>query len=149
MENGRQAAANQLLSLIMPDEETFERSLDDLVRGVRAPDGKFLAESEAVSRLVEMRLVYADWLEERGDPRAAHQRWMARERKLPRFSGSSWDWWGYGDRPDCTPEDLPLEIWRRLPGQSEKDFRLCKVYPTRASAENALFKALSLLDLLH
>ena len=95
-----------------------------------------------------MRLVYADWLEERGDQRAALHRWMVRERKFPRFSGSTWDWWRYGDRPDSKPEDLPAEVWERLPGKAQVTIRNCKEYLSRRSAERALFMSLTLLDRL-
>jgi len=120
----------------MPDRDTFEAALDELLaRG--APE-----------RVADMRLVYADWLDEHGDLAAGAQRWMAREGKSPRGSGVSWDWWSYGDRPDGNPEDLPLDIWRRLPGDALAGARHCKEFPSRRSAERALFKALMLLNRL-
>jgi hypothetical protein len=132
----------------MPDEETFESALDELMAEVRTPEGQIVAEVSVLNRLTEMRLVYADWLEERGDPRAALQRWLVRERKFPRFSGSTWDWWRYGDRPDCKPEDLPAAVWDRLPGKAQVSIRNCKEYLSRRWAERALFMSLTLLDLL-
>jgi len=132
----------------MPNEETFESALDELMAEVRTPEGQIVNDSAILNRLAEMRLVYADWLEERGDAHSALQRWMVRERKFPRFSGTSWDWWRYGDKPDCKPDDLPSDIWERLPGKARDAIRNCKEYLTRRSAERALFTSLTLLDRL-
>lgn len=120
----------------MADQETFESALDTVVA---AGD---------LTRLAELRLVYADWLDEHGDPAAGVQRWMAREGKCPLFTGASWDWWRYGDRPDSKPEDLPRAIWQRLPGEPLREAPDCKEYSRRLAAERALYKALMLLDLL-
>src|SRR5687767_2932613 len=59
----------------MVDETTFQRALD------LEPHNWAL------------RLVFADWLEERGDPRAAGYRWMGRHEKWP------FDW----SRRHCVP----------------------------------------------
>ena len=132
----------------MPDEETFETALDDLMDELWPAVGKLNASADLLGRLDGMRLVYADWLEERGDAHAAAQRWLVHRQKFPRYSGKSWDWWRYGDRPDCLAEDLPATIWDRLPGKPSDANRHCKEYPTRRSAERALYKALMLLNLL-
>ncbi len=132
----------------MPDEETFESALDELMAEVRTPEGQEVSESSVLNRLAEMRLVYADWLEERGDSHSALQRWMVQQRKFPRFAGSTWDWWRYGDRHDSKPEDLPAEIWDQLPGKAQEINRNCKEYLSRRLAERALFMSLTLLDRL-
>lgn len=135
----------------MTDDEAFESALDEALADVWMQSDTALhstPDPEAVSRLTALRQVYADWLEERGDLRAAFQRWLVHHRKFPRFSWQSWDWWRYGDRPDSNPEDLPIEIWKRLPGMPRDDVPQCKEYPTRRSAERALFKALVWMELL-
>jgi hypothetical protein len=132
----------------MPDEDTFEAALDDLMAAVWPLPGQISGDPEPPARLAAMRLVYADWLEERGDPRAGAQRWMAAKGKFPRYAGSTWDWWAFGDHPDSKPEDLPGDIWRRLPGAPLKSSPNCKEYDTRRDAEYALYKSLMLLDLL-
>jgi uncharacterized protein (TIGR02996 family) len=94
------------------------------------------------------RLVFADWLEEQGDARAAGYRWMgthekwpyawARSRRVPRYF--SFDWYREGgsaiwDVPaHCR---IPEWLWRAL--QSTTDFA---GYPTRRTAEEALCMAL-------
>ncbi len=132
----------------MPDEETFESALDELMAEVRTAAGQVVNDSAILNRLAEMRLVYADWLEERGDPRSALQRWMVQHRKFPRFSGSTWDWWRYGDEHDSKPEDLSAQIWDRLPGKAAEVNSNCKEYLSRRSAERALYRSLTWLDRL-
>src|SRR5215203_7291502 len=42
------------------------------------------------------KLVFADWLDERGDPRGACLRWLVKEQKRPvfdRVDTKTWDWW--------------------------------------------------------
>src|SRR5262249_46065109 len=97
------------------------------------------------------RQVYADWLEEHGDPMARAQRWLVRARKFPRYSGESqdtWTWWRFGDGTHSKPEDLPLVIWQRLPGNPSGIPPNYKQYPSHAAAEDAIYKALYLLDRL-
>jgi hypothetical protein len=137
----------------MPDADAFEDALDELLRRIWARPREIFGEPppELLRRLMELRLVYADWREEQGDLTAAAQRWLAREGKFPRYSGDSqdtWTWWNHGDRPDCKPEDLPLVIWQRLPGNPAGIPPNYKEYDSRAAAELALYKALLLLDRL-
>ena len=132
----------------MTDEETFEAAIEELVAQIWPAPSQQNEDPRLWSELTSLRLVFADWLEERGDPKAAAQRWMAQNQKLPRDSGHSWDWWRYGDRPEARPEDLSIAIWEKLPGQPRKDIGYCKEYASRRSAERALFKALAAIDAL-
>src|SRR5262249_30719954 len=59
----------------MTDEAAFQAGLDDNPRNH------------------DLRLVFADWLEEQGDWRAASYRWMGTHRKHPYPADRSWDWW--------------------------------------------------------
>src|SRR5260221_8187696 len=135
----------------MPEVDGFEAALDELLRQIWARPREVYGEppSELLRRLAELRLIYADWLEEHGDPMARVQRWLVRERKFPRYTGpaqDTWDWWNYGDRPDCKPEDLPRIIWQMLPGNPSGTPPDYKDYDSRAAAERALYRALLLLD---
>jgi hypothetical protein len=137
----------------MPDADAFEDALDELLREIWSrPREQFGDTSpDLLRRLTALRLVYADWLEERGDLTAAAQRWLAREGKFPRYAGESqdtWDWWRYGDDANSKPEDLPLIIWQRLPSNPAGSPPNYKEYESRAAAERALYKALLLLDRL-
>ena len=58
----------------MNEEEAFQRALDE------HPEDW------------QTRLVFADWLEERGDPRAEGYRALARRRRYPMRNGAAW-WW--------------------------------------------------------
>ena len=130
----------------MTDEDAFESAIDEQAGQIRQPPRETSDDPNFWLHLASLRLVYADWLEERGDPCAAAQRWLAESQKLPRDSGQSWDWWCYGDRPETKPEDLPGRIWDHLPGRPRKDMANCKEYSTRRAAERALFKALSAIE---
>ena len=41
----------------------------------------------------ELRLIYADWLEEQGDNFAETQRWMAEHQKCAFQNKTVWHWW--------------------------------------------------------
>jgi hypothetical protein len=134
----------------MPDADAFESALDEVLLEIwsRPRDVPGEPAPALLQRLIELRQVYADWLEERGDPTAALQRWLVRERKFPRYSGAkqdTWTWWKYDSRKG---EDLPLDIWQRLRGLPEGIPPNYKEYDSRRAAELALFKALWLLDKL-
>lgn len=137
----------------MPEADAFESALDEALLEIwsRPRDVPGEPAPAHLQRLIELRQVYADWLEERGDSMAALQRWLVRERKFPRYSGATqdtWTWWNYGDRPDSKPEDLPQAIWQNLRGRPEGIPPNYKEYDSRREAELALFKALWLLDRL-
>jgi uncharacterized protein (TIGR02996 family) len=137
----------------MLDASSFEAALDELLRQIwsRPRDVPGEPPADLLQRLAELRLVYADWLEEQGEPMAHAQRWLARQRKFPRYSGAiqdTWTWWGFGDSSESKPEDLAGVIWKRLPGNPAGIPANYKEYDTRQAAERALFKALLLLDKL-
>jgi hypothetical protein len=137
----------------MPDADVFESALDEVLREIWSRPREMFGEpsAELVQRLSDMRLVYADWLEERGEPMAQVQRWLVRERKFPRYAGpvqDTWDWWTYGDEADSKPEDLPRDVWKRLPGAPAGIPPDYKEYVSRRAAERSLLKALLLLDKL-
>jgi uncharacterized protein (TIGR02996 family) len=71
------------------------------------------------------KLVFADWLDERGDPRGACWRWVVRRRVRPArdVADRTWDWWSRPPRePDYYPDAdvggavLPPRLFRRLKG---------------------------------
>jgi uncharacterized protein (TIGR02996 family) len=130
----------------MTDDETFEAAIEEVVGQIWPAPGQRNLDPALWNQLASGRLVYADWLEERGEPRAAAQRWLAEHAKLPRDSGNSWDWWSYGDHPEAKPEDLPRQLWDKLPGQPRKDIGYCKEFGSRRAAERALFKALAAIE---
>jgi uncharacterized protein (TIGR02996 family) len=84
----------------------------------------------------DTRLVFADWLEERGDPRADGYRAIARQKRRPlksqrqRENGVVWWWWHrfggtfYNHVPDDWFDLLP-------PGPGSKMF-----WPSQAGPEN-------------
>jgi uncharacterized protein (TIGR02996 family) len=93
------------------------------------------------------KLLFADHLDERGDPRAAGLRWLVDQGKKPAHDTQygSWDWWS------CPPAEpdfydgavsvafavLPANLFRRLKGDPGD---VWKGYPTFTEA---------LLDVLH
>ena len=70
------------------EEDTFQRALDE-----HPSDW-------------QTRLVFADWLQERDDPRADGYRAIARRRRYPLDSGKAW-WWAcrQGECHNIIPED--------------------------------------------
>jgi uncharacterized protein (TIGR02996 family) len=74
------------------------------------------------------KLVFADWLDERGDVRGEGLRWLAEHGKRPACDTTgkrpSWDWWS---RPPAEPDYyadsvvdayvLPGNLFRRLKGK--------------------------------
>ena len=130
----------------MVDEDSFRRSIDELLRrlwpAVVSPDHRPQRRDE----LAALYAVFADWLEEQGDERAAGYRWLARQGKFPRRGGSSWDWWRFGNHEGTAPEDLPNRVWDRLPGTANVLTAQCKEYVTPEAAERAVCKAIRRLE---
>jgi uncharacterized protein (TIGR02996 family) len=69
------------------------------------------------------KLVFADWLDERGDPRAACLRWGVAEHKHPaydRIDTKTWDWWSRAPAQpihyDISPRQyvVPMNLFSRL-----------------------------------
>lgn len=98
------------------------------------------------------RLVFADWLEEQGDPRAAGYRWMGNNGKYPKeatsllFIGESWDWWRESAYA-IGPSVLPAAVFDKLRGGQTRSASDYREYPTRRAAEEALCAALILEEI--
>jgi carbon storage regulator len=78
------------LGIVAPKEATFHRQeVFDAIHGVRqarswsAEEQAFLKAIEASPDDIEVRLVFADWLEERGDPLGEHLRLQCSLARLP------------------------------------------------------------------
>jgi uncharacterized protein (TIGR02996 family) len=72
------------------------------------------------------KLVLADWLDERGDPRGACLRWVVAHGVRPVHDAieNTWDWWSRPPRePDYYPDQdvvaavLPEKLFKRLKGK--------------------------------
>jgi hypothetical protein len=128
----------------MIDESAFQNALDDLA-GLQRPSTTVADPSDdLLARYSGTCAVFADWLEEQGDWRAAGYRWLSLHAKLPRRANSNWGWWRFGDRGVSAPEDLPSKVWDRMPGS--RSHQLLKEYPSRCDAESALCKAILSLE---
>ncbi len=130
----------------MQDRDAFEAALDE------TPDDW------------NLRLIYADWLDEHGDQSLARaQRWMAEHERMPLIGpdallrmlgvrqpantlGRCWEWWVYGEGVSGVGRDL----FRRIPtpystvrGQGycsteSRDWLSYLEFETRRDAEAAL-----------
>lgn len=90
----------------------------------------------------EYRLVYADWLEEQGDPFCETQRWQVANKRRPLlFLDGEWTWAAGKSINSDAPSFLPSSLLRLMPEGSV----YCQTNPTRHAAEldlhNALVKA--------
>lgn len=91
----------------------------------------------------QTRLVFADWLDERGDPRAEGYRAIGVADRRPKRSASGWYWYARWPRvPDIRIGDghgtLVGDWWdATLPGQSP--------FATRRAAEDAAARAFARL----
>lgn len=112
----------------MTDESAFQESLN------ADPDNHFLRE------------VFADYLEEQGDPRSLGYRWMGENRKRPyrHYSHRDWSWWNLGNDEYSHTEDLPSDIeekyFNAMKGD-KSDNNSHTAFPTRALAETAFCHA--------
>jgi uncharacterized protein (TIGR02996 family) len=89
------------------------------------------------------RLVFGDWLDERGEDAAANgQRWQASEKKHPWYSSFhyDWNWWGDG-KYRSEVDYLPADLFDALPAPV-KAVHHWKCWQTLADAEAALARAL-------
>lgn len=72
------------------------------------------------------RLVFADWLEERGDPRAEGYRALGVWKRRPFLGGSAWCWWwklsGSHFHPDSFHNALPADWFAALEGDKDSFF---------------------------
>jgi len=99
-----------------------------------------------------LRGAFSDWLEERGDWRAAGYRWMSGNEKFangslvdgPYWSGITLEIGEEGDRDDVpyNQRRLPKEIHAALHRGIEPFPCHYRQYPTRQAAEEALCRAL-------
>src|SRR5690349_7606084 len=100
------------------------------------------------------KLVFADWLDERGDPRGACLRWAVTEHKRPAFDRidtKTWDWWsrnpGDPTHYDLAPRQyvLPVNLFTRIrvpgPPSSQDEPSYWRGAPTFASALHHLCEA--------
>jgi uncharacterized protein (TIGR02996 family) len=95
----------------------------------------------------QTRLVFADWLDERGDPRGPGYRALGAMRNAPdRFSddsGCSWTWW-MGSPGLSRREYLSPDWWELLSGGDE-DSDVTREYLTRRAADDAAARAFAKL----
>ena len=85
-----------------------------------------------------LRLVYADWLEERCDPRGPGMRALGLLGRLPHYSYGSWSYHngqGVSDEPPALPEHSLPEEW--LVHMNMATHFWSTDMPSRAAAENA------------
>jgi len=137
----------------MRDEDAFQARLDELLTRLRSPDGEAVVDdAEALRRLRELRLVFADWLDERGDRRAVAQRWLAGHGKWPYdWSSNRWitgyttfDWYSGNGANWTVPAHchLPTEVWSAL-DPDHVEYTNWSAWPSRREAEDALAAALT------
>jgi hypothetical protein len=129
----------------MIDETAFQTALDELAAFLWPANNQPAITPDGLDRFAGTCAVFADWLEDHGDWRATGYRWLSRHRKLPRRC-YTWDWWRFGDENSAAPENLPAEVWDRLPGKPHHAAPNCKAYETRRAAEWALCKAILSLE---
>lgn len=91
----------------------------------------------------QTRLVFADWLDERGDVRGPGYRALGMMKNAPdHFSDEgahAWTWWR-GVRTLCRHEYLCAEWWDLLTGGDE-DSEMTREYLTRRAADDAAARA--------
>jgi uncharacterized protein (TIGR02996 family) len=96
----------------------------------------------------QTRLVFADWLDERGDLRGPGYRALGMMRNAPdHFSGDgghAWTWWK-GARGLCRHEYLSADWWELLTGGDE-DSEMTREYLTRRAADDAAARAFAELS---
>jgi uncharacterized protein (TIGR02996 family) len=95
----------------------------------------------------QTRLVFADWLDEQGDPRGPGYRALGMMRNVPDHfpdSGPAWTWWK-GALGLCRRDYLSADWWELLAG-GEKDSEMTREYLTRRAAEDAAARAFAKLS---
>lgn len=89
-----------------------------------------------------LRLLFADWLNERGDWRTEGYFWMANHRKEPSKAYRSFDWWHEDSR--CRREIvLPPALWEALPVAPHISFSHAKEFLTLRAADNAVCRLIA------
>lgn len=93
-----------------------------------------------------LRCVFADWLDDRGDPRGPGMRALGRLELRSIFTGWNQtvdaDVWLLGRDDNCKYEDclggfLPVPWWEALEVQQIGNFKWWRYYASRAAAEDA------------
>lgn len=88
-------------------------------------------------------LIYADYLEEQGDPTSVGWRWITDNRFMPYNNyGPTYDVWtftGEDWRPEPDRGDVPNEVWKHV--NLREWGSACKEADSRISAEIAVAKA--------
>ena len=95
----------------------------------------------------QTRLVFADWLDERGDPRGPGYRALGAMRNAPDHfddGGHAWTWWK-GSHGLCRREYLSADWWELLTG-GEEDSETTREYLTRRAADDAAARAFAKLS---
>lgn len=99
-----------------------------------------------------LRLIFADWLEERGDVRAAGMRWMGENGKWPNAHGNIGPYWSGIPHLDKDQDEnlrkrtLPPAMLKALKGHIDRPATLYKEYRSRQAAEDALCHAIAALE---
>jgi hypothetical protein len=90
--------------------------------------------------------VFADWLGDRGDPRADAAREVGARGWAPRFHQylSCWTWWRGGPGGSAGPDDLPPAVFHALTRGVPSDGGEWPDYPSPSAACRALLDALTL-----
>lgn len=86
------------------------------------------------------RLLLAEWLRLRGDPRTIGYEWLARHAKRPLWHQMMWRWWTIG--MEGTPSAIDSRLAPLLEGYADKE-KARFSYKTRQEAEEAVGKALT------
>ena len=83
------------------------------------------------------RLLFADWLADRGDDRASGYRFMAERAKHPYRGHNTFEWWTMASA-NSDAIKLSDELWQALPVTPANGYPDCKEFRTRRRAEEAL-----------
>lgn len=99
------------------------------------------------------RLVFSDWLEERGeDALAAAMKYMGTMQRCPLDSspGAWWGWYTWTAQSHTDYSELPAALVKRMPGATSHNWRQQEQWQamldTRRAAEAALARVIHLLE---
>jgi hypothetical protein len=97
--------------------------------------------SNASLRDSGIRLLFGEWLAERGDWRATGYLWLGRRRKEPSSAARSFDWW-HEQSTNRREIVLPADVWDEIEGVIPASFANCKEFATLLDAELAVCQVL-------
>jgi uncharacterized protein (TIGR02996 family) len=83
------------------------------------------------------RLVFADWLEEREDPRAEGYRALGLFRSCPCNYGPQCEWWAWDTAYKHLECDLPCDWWDMIDCKPDLYHCSMRSFPSRRDAEDA------------